>query len=195
MSILQYDLQTIGRQEEMVVVPYDTDKIQANMDGNPKYDFNQMVMHLSTPPKSRSNGTKRNYEQMSSLPEAAPPEDAEKFLSSCCPNLPTWSPLVFQKQECLYLPSVPQVERNVLETTATSDKCAQLAKSVEKPLTHSDTCAELSIITALLNISYEEQESYYTLVPRPSGASGLSDKHNIPKDHNGKHEWLFSETL
>ncbi len=39
------------------------------------------------------------------------------------------------------------------------------------------------------------QESNYTLVPRPSGASRLSDKDNIPEDYDGKHERVFTETL
>ncbi len=68
----------------MVVVPYDTGKVQANIDGNPKSEFNVMVMHLSTLPTSNSYGTKRNYKQMNLLLEAAPPADAEKFLS--CTN-------------------------------------------------------------------------------------------------------------
>ena len=184
-------LQIIDRQEEMVVVPYDTDKIQANMDGNPKYEFDLMVMHLSTLPTLSSDGTKRNYKQMNSLPEAAPPANAEKFLS--CPNSP--GPIGLQAQECLYSPSAPQVEKNVLETTSTSDKCAQLAKSVEEPRMRRDARAERFMITASRNISIEEQESYYTLVPRPSGASRLSDKDNIPEDYDGKHERVFTETL
>ncbi len=51
------------------------------------------------------------------------------------------------------------------------------------------------MITASRNISDEEQENYYTLVPRPSETSGLSDKHNIPEDYSGKHERVFTETL
>ncbi len=87
-------------------MPYDTNKIQANIDGNPKSELYRMVIHLSTLPTLNSNESKRNYEQMNS------PVDAEKFLS--CSNSP--SPLGLQAQECLYSPSVQQVEKNVLES-------------------------------------------------------------------------------
>jgi hypothetical protein len=148
-------------------------------------------MHFSTLLTPSSNGTNRNYEQMNSLLEAAPPAIAEKFLS--CPNLP--GPLGLQAQECLHSPSAQQVEKNVLEATSTSDKCAQLAKSVKKQRTRSYARAERFMITASRNISDEEQKRYYTLVPRPSGAGGISDKDNIPEDYNGKHERVFTEIL
>ena len=136
----------ISGQEEMVIVPDDSNRTHAHIDRNPKFEVNQMVVYLPTLSTPNNNGTKRNYKQMNLLPKAAPPADVEEFHS--CPNSP--SPLELQAQDCLSSLSVPQVEKNVLETTLASDKCVQLAKSVEKPRTHSAARAERFMIPASL---------------------------------------------
>ena len=182
--------QLISGQEKMVVVPDDSNRIHVYMNENPKFDVNRMVMYLPDLPAPNSDGTKRNYEQIYPLLEAVPPADAEEFLSY--PNSP--SSLGLQAQECLSSPSAPQVEKNVLETTSTSDKCAQLAKIKEKPQTRSAARAGRFTTPASREISYQQQESYNTFVPRLHGTSKLSDKHNIPED-SGKHERVFTETL
>ena len=182
--------QLISGQEKMVVVPDDSKRIHDYMNENPKFDVNRLVMHLPDLSIHNSDGTKRNYEQIYSLLEAVPPANAEEFLS--CPNSP--SSLGLQAQECLSSPSAPQVEKNVLETTSTSDKCAQLAKNKEKPRTRSAARAERFTTPASREISNQEQESYNTFVPRSHGTSKLSDKHNIPEDYC-KHERVFTENL
>ncbi len=76
--------QLIGRQEEMVALPDDSDMIHAFMNGNPKFDANQVVMllmYLLTLPTHNSDRTMRNYKQMNLLPDAVSPEDAEEFPS------------------------------------------------------------------------------------------------------------------
>jgi hypothetical protein len=65
-----------------------------------------------------------------------------------------------QAHEYLSSPSAQQVEKNLLETTSTLDKCAQLqiAKIQEKLLTHSDARAERFTTPSTRDISEEAQE-------------------------------------
>ena len=166
--------QSDGRKEEMEVALDDAERIQALMDTTPEFESNRVLMYIPAPSATNGEGIKTNY----------------KFMP--CPS--THSKLEAKAQECILLPSAPQVEKNVLEASSSSIKSAQLA-STEKPQTRSTARAERFTFLAPRYISDNEQDKILTVVPKPYGLSASFHEFKPPEDCTSDDKRVFNEAL
>ena len=178
-----------GGKKEMVVMQDDAEEIQGILDATPDWMINRAVMYIPVPYATNGKDTKMNYKTTSKL-EATPKVVEDEFMPD--PNTP--SKLEAKAQECILPPSAPQVEKYVLETSSSPIKSAKIART-EKPRTRSNTRAERFTIPASIDISEDEQDSIYTVVPKPYGLSTSFYEQKIPENYSGEDEYVFNKVL
>lgn len=182
--------QSAGGVEEMVVLPDDTERIQSYLDANPKSQLNRIIMYMPVYPADNGTGIKTNNNQPTPQPEATPIAEEDEFMS--CPNTPCEQQEMAPK--CTIPPNAPQVEKIVLETSSSSVKSDKLAIS-EKPRTRSVSRAGKFTIPESIDDPDGEQESFYTVVPKPYGFKESFHACKLPEGYTGEEERVFNKTI
>ena len=182
--------QMFDGEEEMVVVPDDNERIQAMMNQNQKSEVQRVIMYI--PIRSATNGLGTKIQNQSVTPQSEATQHVENDEFMPCPNTP--SEPKTKAQECIFSPNAPQVEKYVPETSSSSTKSAQIA-SLERPRTRSTARAERFTIPAPRDISDDEQDKTYIVVPKPYGFSTSSYEHKPSEECTGDDERVFYKAL